>query len=159
MSKASSKTTTDHDEIREWAEARNAQPACVRATGGKGDVGMIRLDFPGFSGADSLEPIEWDEWFEAFDANGLALIYQDTTADGEQSNFNKLVSREGVEEGESSGRSGSSGKTAGKSASSGSKSAKGSDSKSAAAKSSGAKSTGTHKAAGSSAKTRTSGAH
>jgi len=54
---------------------------------------MIRLDFPGYSG-DSLEPISWDEWFKAFDANKLALVYQDKTADGARSNFNKLIGRE-----------------------------------------------------------------
>jgi hypothetical protein len=51
----------DHDEIRQWAEERNARPSCVRGTGGGEDVGMIRLDFPGFSGEQSLEQIEWDD--------------------------------------------------------------------------------------------------
>ncbi len=60
---------------------------------------MIRLDFPGYSGADSLEAISWDDWFEKFDERNLALIVQDTLAGrGKQkSNFNKLVSRESVE--------------------------------------------------------------
>jgi hypothetical protein len=84
----------NHDEIRQWAEERTARPACVRGTGGGEDVGMIRLDFPGFSGEQSLEHIDWDEWFQKFDESGLALLVQDTTADGQQSNFNKLVSRE-----------------------------------------------------------------
>jgi hypothetical protein len=55
--------------------------------------GIIRLDFPGFSGQDSLEEISWDEFFESFDKNGLALIYQEKTAGGKPSNFNKLVKR------------------------------------------------------------------
>ena len=55
---------------------------------------MIRLDFPGYSGGSSLEDISWDEWFKAFDENQLALVYQDQTTEGEQSNFNKLVGRE-----------------------------------------------------------------
>ena len=55
---------------------------------------MIRLDFPGFSGARSLERISWDDWFKAFDENGLALLHQDKTARGQKSNFNKLISRE-----------------------------------------------------------------
>lgn len=97
MSSHSSKTTTDHDEIRRWAEARNAKPACVKGTGSKNDPGMIRLDFPGYSGADSLDHISWDEWFRAFDDNELALVYQDETADGARSNFNKLIGRETAE--------------------------------------------------------------
>src|SRR5438445_75436 len=92
--KAESKTTTDHDEIRRWAEERKAQPACVRGTGGEGDIGMLRLDFPGYSGEQSLEPISWDDWFDKFDERNLAFLHQDTTAAGEKSNFNKLVSRE-----------------------------------------------------------------
>lgn len=89
----------DHDDIRTWAEARHAQPACVRRTGGNGDPGMIRLDFPGFSGARSLAPISWDQWFRSFDDNNLALLVQDRTARGQPSNFNKLVSRESGTEG------------------------------------------------------------
>jgi hypothetical protein len=55
---------------------------------------MIRLDFPGFSGRESLDHISWDEWFKAFDENGLALLHQEKTARGQKSNFNKLISRE-----------------------------------------------------------------
>jgi hypothetical protein len=88
------RATTDHDEIQRWAEERGGQPACVRGTGGKGDTGMLRIDFPGYSGDDSLEHISWDEWFEKFDERQLALLHQDETAGGAKSNFNKLVSRE-----------------------------------------------------------------
>lgn len=89
---------TDHEEIRRWAEDRGAHPACVRGTGGNNDIGMIRLDFPGYSGEESLEQISWDDWFEKFDERNLALIVQDKTSGGQKSNFNKLVSREGQEE-------------------------------------------------------------
>src|SRR5579884_3779730 len=90
-----SKTSTDHDEIRRWAEERGAKPACVRGTGGKGDVGLLRFEFPGKPNAndDKLEEIDWDEFFEKFDERGLAFLYQDHTADGQKSNFNKLLNR------------------------------------------------------------------
>ena len=94
MAQHESRTTTDHETIRRWAEERGARPACVRGTGGKGDIGMLRLDFPGYSGEESLQQISWDEWFQKFDERGLALLYQERTAGGEKSNFNKLVSRE-----------------------------------------------------------------
>lgn len=68
---------------------------------------MIRLDFPGYSGEQSLEPIEWDEWFQKFDESGLALLVQDETARGERSNFNKLVSRDTAKAGSSSRKKGS----------------------------------------------------
>jgi hypothetical protein len=91
---ASAHPMTDHDQIRRWAEARRAKPARVKGTQrGKDDVGMIRLDFPGYSGAGSLEEITWEEWFEEFDDNGLELLVQDETAGGDTSNFNKLVKR------------------------------------------------------------------
>lgn len=87
-----SRVLKELDEIRSWAEERNAKPACIRGTGGKNDVGMIRLDFPGYSGEQSLEEISWDDWFEKFEEQELALLVQDETASGEKSNFNKLVS-------------------------------------------------------------------
>ena len=89
-----SRVLTDHDEIRRWAEERDAQPACVRGTGSEEDVGMIRLDFPGYSGETSLEPIEWEEWLQKFDENNLALLVEFETAGGETSNFNKIIGRE-----------------------------------------------------------------
>ncbi len=94
---AKTRVLTDHDEIRQWAEERNAKPSAVARTASEDDPGIIRLDFPGYSGEGTLEAIEWDEWFDKFDEAGLALIVQDETAEGEQSNFNKLVRRDSVE--------------------------------------------------------------
>ena len=90
------RTTTDHDEIRRWAESRRGRPAAVEGTGSGDDPGILRIAFPDRQQSDdeSLEEISWNEWFEAFDRNGLALVYQEQTADGEESRFNKLVSRE-----------------------------------------------------------------
>jgi hypothetical protein len=90
---AEGKTTTDHDEIRSWAEARGGKPAAVADTGGGEDVGVLRIEFPGYGDDSRLEEIGWEEWFRKFDEQGLALIYQEETADGERSTFNKLVSR------------------------------------------------------------------
>jgi hypothetical protein len=85
---------TDHDDIRKWAEARDAKPSCVKGTENKAGSCLLRLDFPGYSGEKSLHPIEWDQWFRVFDQRKLALIVEDKMADGSPSNFNKLVSRE-----------------------------------------------------------------
>ena len=92
----SAQPLTEHEQIRQWAEERGGTPACVRGTGDRGDIGMLRLDFPGYTGEQSLQPISWDDWFEKFDERGLALIVQDKTARGQKSNFNKLISREGA---------------------------------------------------------------
>jgi len=91
---SSSKTTTNHDEIRKWAEARGGKPATVKRTESNGEAGVLRIDFPGYRGSDSLEEISWDEFFKKFDEKQLAFLYQDETSSGEQSRFFKLVSRE-----------------------------------------------------------------
>jgi hypothetical protein len=87
------KRTTNHATIRKWVEKRGGKPACVRGTGGKGDTGVLRIDFPGYSGEETLQAIEWDEFFQKFDDEGLAFLYQDKTSGGRPSNFNKLVNR------------------------------------------------------------------
>ena len=87
-------TTTDHDFIRRWVEERDGSPARVRGTGGEDDPGIIRIDFPGFSGEDSLERISWDDWFRAFDDNDLAFLHRDMEQkSGQLDRFNKLVRR------------------------------------------------------------------
>jgi hypothetical protein len=86
---AEAKTTTDHEEIRRWVEARGGHPACVRGTGGKGDPGLLRIDYPGYSGEETLEAISWEEFFDAFEKNDLAFLYQDEP----DSRFSKFIER------------------------------------------------------------------
>ncbi|WP_437959194.1 lipocalin/fatty-acid binding family protein [Sorangium sp. So ce119] len=93
MSASSSKTTIDHDEIRQWAESRGGRPATVKSTEKNGEPGILRVDFPGYSGEGSLEEISWDDFFAKFEESNLAFVYQEKTADGQPSNFSKLVSR------------------------------------------------------------------
>lgn len=102
---AQANVLTDHDEIRQWAEERGARPACVRGTGAGEDVGIIRLEFAGFGDEPSLEEIDWNEWFQKFDESGLVLLVQGETAQGETSNFNKLVKRETAKDKKSARRS------------------------------------------------------
>lgn len=89
--------TTDHEEIRRWAEARGGKPARVKGTGGDDDPGILRIDFPGGAGEESLEHIGWEEWFRKFDDQGLAAILQERTSGGEPSTFIRLVSRDSVD--------------------------------------------------------------
>lgn len=86
-------TTTDHDEIRRWVTERDGVPVTVEGTGGDGDAGVLRIDFPGYGDDEGLREISWEEWFEKFEEQGLAFVYQDTTSDGQVSRFNKIVSR------------------------------------------------------------------
>lgn len=86
-------TTTDHDTIRRWVEERGGHPACVRGTGGKNDPGLLRIDFPGFSGEGKLEEITWDEFFQSFEKNNLAFLYERD----KNSRFSKLIDRASAE--------------------------------------------------------------
>ena len=97
MATSQATTTTDHDEIRRWAEERDGKPASVKGTGGGDDPGILRIDLPGGAGDESFEHIGWDEWFEKFDEQGLAAILQERKADGEPSTFVKLVSRDNTD--------------------------------------------------------------
>jgi ferritin-like metal-binding protein YciE len=101
-SERSGHTTTDHDFIRRWVEERGGWPARVVGTSrGDDDAGLIRIDFPGFSGEGSLERIEWEEWFQGFEDNQLAFLHRDLDhGGGDLDRFNKLISRSGDEGGE-----------------------------------------------------------
>ena len=86
--------TTDDQTIRRWAETRGGWPATVARTARGRSAGILRIDFPGFSGEGTLKPISWEEWFEKFEESNLAFLYQERTADGKQSRFFKLIERE-----------------------------------------------------------------
>ena len=86
-------TTTDQEEIRRWVESHDGEPASVRGTEGDDVAGVLRIDFPGGTGEDQLAHISWDEWFSKFEDSGLALLYQEEKASGDDSTFFKLVSR------------------------------------------------------------------
>lgn len=86
-------TTTDHDEIRKWAESKGGKPAAVRRTHSEDDVGIIRIMFPERpeSEHDALQEISWEEFFEEFEKRSLALLFD------EGGMFNKIVGRDTVE--------------------------------------------------------------
>ena len=86
----SAQVTTDHETIRRWVEERGGRPARVKGTEGRDDPGLLRIDYPGFSGEDSLEEINWDEWFKGFEQHKLAFLYEDE----KDSRFSKLINRD-----------------------------------------------------------------
>lgn len=90
---AASYTTTDHDVIRAWAEARGGAPAAVGDTEDDGSgIGVLRIEFRDDSGA--LEDVDWEPFFQTFDDSGLAFVYQEKTSDGSVSRFNRFVRRD-----------------------------------------------------------------
>lgn len=103
LSAGQSATTTDHEVIRRWIEARGGHPATVKATaagaaGGKKDPGLLRVDFPGRGGENRLDEISWEEFFDKFEEKKLAFLYQEETRTGRESRFSKFIAR-GNEEG------------------------------------------------------------
>jgi hypothetical protein len=87
--------TTDHELIRHWIEERGGSPAAVIVTEKGDDPGLLRINFPGYSGEKELNEISWEDFFKKFDEKNLEFLYQDETRDGEISRFWKFVSREG----------------------------------------------------------------
>jgi hypothetical protein len=84
---AMAQTTTNHETIRKWVDARGGRPAKVKGTGDAKDAGLLRLDFG--KPEESLETISWEAFFDKFDESQLALLYEDEPGN----RFNKLVSR------------------------------------------------------------------
>jgi hypothetical protein len=95
---AESNVTTDHNEIRQWVEERGGRPARVKGTDKKNSSGVLRIDYPGYSGDDTLEIITWEEFFEGFEKNNLAFLYQEETKDGAKTRFSKLIDRDSAKE-------------------------------------------------------------
>jgi hypothetical protein len=91
-----SKTTTDHETIKKWAEERGGRPATVKDTERKGEeAGILRIHFPEYRGKEeALEEIPWEEFFDKFEESELAFLYQEKTKDGKESRFFKFVRRE-----------------------------------------------------------------
>jgi len=85
---SSAQTTTDHDKIRSWVEARGGRPARVKSTA---PDGMLRIDFD--EPEENLEEISWEDFFGIFEERQLAFLYQEKTDDGNESRFNKFVER------------------------------------------------------------------
>ena len=92
--------TRNHEVIRQWAEARHAEPATGEATrsgpatvdvndGGAG----VRFNFPG---ASAFRGISWDEWFQNFDQHHCAFVF-DNDNSVSLSNHYRIVSVDALE--------------------------------------------------------------
>jgi hypothetical protein len=73
------RTTTDHEEIRRWAEERGGRPAAVVSSHNDETVaaGGLRIDFPDYDGGEPLEEITWAEFFDRFEEENLTFIFQE----------------------------------------------------------------------------------
>jgi hypothetical protein len=85
------KKTKVHKTIKQWVEERGGTPATVTATKEDNEAGILRIDFPGYSGEETLEHISWDEFFNKFDEEDLTFLYQEQSDDGKTSRFCKFI--------------------------------------------------------------------
>jgi hypothetical protein len=90
--------TTDHDAIRRWIEARGGRPAVVAGTdagaGSESRSAILQVDFPDRGDDPALDPIDWDGFFACFEAERLAFLHQDRTANGRMSRYSRFVQRQ-----------------------------------------------------------------
>lgn len=82
--------TRNHDVILQWARLRKALPSVVGDTEERDEVGVLRIDLPGYGGK-RLKKVGWDKWFNMFDKRKLVFLYQERKKDGSKSTFCKLA--------------------------------------------------------------------
>ena len=100
---AEAREITDHQEIREWAMARQGRPAMnTIPTGGTGpDREVLHLVFGQHTlmasdddtATESLRLVEWGDWFEVFEREKLAL-HVPAQPDGVVTEDHSIVSRD-----------------------------------------------------------------
>ncbi|HEY4564708.1 MAG TPA: hypothetical protein VIJ36_17110 [Thermoanaerobaculia bacterium] len=71
------RTTTDHEEIRRWAEERGGRPAAVVDPEDSKVAGGLRIDFPDYDSGEALQEITWAEFFDRFEEENLTFIFQE----------------------------------------------------------------------------------
>lgn len=86
--------TTDHEEIKRWAEEHNGRPAVTRHEALGGGVGIIGIDLRDFGEDEYVQPISWEDFFEQFDRQHLAFVYEQETLPGEKHWFHKFLRRD-----------------------------------------------------------------
>ena len=71
--------TTDHAEIRRWADAQRAVPMEIQQNVFDSEPARLHFVFgrPGVDRKD-LKAISWEHFFAVFDLLGLALVYDET---------------------------------------------------------------------------------
>lgn len=93
---ADRQTTTDHDTIRQWVEARGGVPSHALNTLSGDVAGALYIDFPGWVKKDISETT-WEIFFKTFDRENLAFSYGDAPPDTDPTTLCALVDRESGE--------------------------------------------------------------
>ena len=81
-----SEPTTDHFEIRHWAEQHNAVPVEMLPDHVDSEPATLRLLLPAQIRNLGMTRISWDEFFVKFDELGLTFVY-----DSESTGYNEIL--------------------------------------------------------------------
>jgi hypothetical protein len=66
-------TTTDHQEIRQWVEARGGTPTARRGVGTADASTELGIDFSPNPVDDGIKHVSWADWFAQFEHADLAF--------------------------------------------------------------------------------------
>lgn len=68
--------TAEHEDIKEWAETRQAKPVRVRRYNDETISESVRFRFPEDKYPDE-EDLSWEEFFDIFDRHRLEFVFED----------------------------------------------------------------------------------
>ncbi len=83
---AVSEPTTDHLEIRHWAQKHNVVPVEVLPDHVDSEPATLRLVLLAQAKRSGLQEISWDEFFIKFDELGLTFVY-----DNDSTGYNEIL--------------------------------------------------------------------
>jgi hypothetical protein len=81
-----SKITTDHREIKDWAEKHDGVPVVLKDPA-SGRPTALSIFFPDRDVGAPVEEISWSKFFREFDEKDGEFVYKDS----EESNFFKII--------------------------------------------------------------------
>jgi hypothetical protein len=93
------KTTTDHDEIRLWAQAHDGHPEIIDEVEAGNAEPQLRINFPGLQDDVFLsentpeKSLSWEEFFQKFDHFGLAFEYDEKIEGTDVSNAYRFINK------------------------------------------------------------------
>ncbi len=91
------RTTSDHSEIRSWAERLGGRPAIIDHPIARADKIGIRIEFPGETHEvlmSETRPASWDEFFKVFEDQRLLLSYDDDPTGSDPTEWYRFEKRD-----------------------------------------------------------------
>ena len=89
-------STTDHNEIKNWAEERKGIPSSLENPDEDASNLILRILFSDDKKVEQAKQISWDEFFKRFEEHKLAFVYKHENFGGELTNFHRFVFREDI---------------------------------------------------------------